>query len=55
MYMHTYISLYIYMYVGVSVYVWVCVAYTESGTYLQTLIDVQLCIPWQTEHPVGRV
>lgn len=30
------------MYVGVSVCVWVCVAYAESGTYLQPLVGLQV-------------
>lgn len=41
------------MYVGVSVCMCGCVLHTESGTYLPCRL--QMCVPWQTKHPVGRV
>lgn len=56
LYVHTYIYIPSHIYVcGCEcVNVWVCVAYTKSGTYLQTLVGLQMCVKWQTKQPGHR-
>lgn len=41
------------MYVGVSVCVYVGVCYIQNRA-LTCLVDLQMYVPWQTKHPVGR-
>lgn len=44
------------MYVGVSVCMCGCVLHTRNQALTcKFLVDLQMCDPWQTKHPLGRV